>query len=135
MNKILVTLIACGALAAPVTAAAQTPDSAFAVSKNGLRLFRVNINGAAVFGGDFTGSSTGTRCTAGGSGTVCAPAEGSGTRMMWYPEKAAFRAGYIDGTQWGDANIGNYSVAIGSSVRASGDNSVAMGLRATAANA
>jgi hypothetical protein len=54
--------------------------------------------------------------------------------MMWYPEKAAFRAGYINGTQWDDANIGLYSLAIGQNVRASGDNAVAMGVRSTAAN-
>lgn len=123
-----------GAALAAAPAAAQAPDSALAVSKGSYSLFRVNINGAAVFGGDFTGNSTGPRCTSGGSGTVCIPAEGSGTRMMWYPEKAAFRAGYINGTQWDDANIGLYSVAMGQSVRASGDNAVALGVRSTAAN-
>ena len=54
--------------------------------------------------------------------------------MMWYPGKAAFRAGAINGTQWDDANIGLYSTAHGQDVRASGDNSFASGLRATAAN-
>lgn len=127
-------LAAAAALLGSGTAQAQTADSALAVSNGGYSLFRVNINGAAVFGGDFTGSSTGPRCTSGGSGAVCIPAEGSGTRMMWYPEKAAFRAGYINGTQWDDANIGLYSVAMGQSVRASGDNAVALGVRSTAAN-
>src|SRR5688500_18037770 len=117
-------LLAAGLLVMAAPARAQTTDSAFAVSKSGLSLLRVNINGGAVFGGDWTGNSTGPRCTAGGSGTVCIPAEGAGTRMMWYPEKAAFRAGYINGTQWDDANIGLYSVAMGQSVRASGDNAV-----------
>lgn len=119
-------------LAAPANA--QTTDSAFAVRQGSYSLFRVNINGGAVFGGDFTGNSTGPRCTSGGSGAVCIPVEGAGTRMMWFPEKAAFRAGYINGTQWDDANIGLYSVAMGQSVRASGDNAVAMGVRSTAAN-
>ena len=43
------------------------------------------------------------------------PATGSGWRMMWYPFKAAFRAGGVDGagTQWNDANIGFYSWAGG----------------------
>ena len=41
------------------------------------------------------------------------PKEGAGTRMMWYPKKAAFRAGKVDATQWSDANIGNDSVAMG----------------------
>ncbi len=41
---------------------------------------------------------------------------GSGVKMMWYPRKAAFRAGGLDvgsGTQWNNARIGNYSVAFG----------------------
>ena len=31
---------------------------------------------------------------------------------MWYPDKGAFRAGGISGTQWDAANIGEYSVAM-----------------------
>ena len=57
---------------------------------------------------------------------------GAGTRMFWYPKKAAFRAGYVNGTQWNDANIGDYSVAMGSSAKASGEASVAMGWGAQA---
>jgi hypothetical protein len=102
---------------------AQTPDSALAVSSGGASLFRVNVNGGAIFRGTYQGNSS--------SGI---PEEGSGTRMMWHPGKAAFRAGYINGTQWDEANIGLYSVAMGESVRASGDNAVAFGVRTTAAN-
>jgi hypothetical protein len=61
------------------------------------------------------------------------PVEGSGTRAMWYPRKAAFRAGTISGTQWDAANIGSYSFAAGQDVRASGDNATAFGLRSVAA--
>jgi hypothetical protein len=102
---------------------AQTPDSVIAASWGGKSLFRVNVDGGTLLGGDYDG---------GFSSRI--PAEGSGTRMMWYPGKAAFRAGYINGTQWDDANVGNYSVAIGENVRASGDNGVALGVRSTAAN-
>jgi hypothetical protein len=66
-----------------------------------------------------------------GSGNI--PTEGSGTRMMWYPQKAAIRAGSINGTQWDDANIGEYSVAMGQDVRASAANATAFGLRSIAA--
>lgn len=38
---------------------------------------------------------------------------GPGTRLMWYPLKGAFRAGYVDGNQWNDANIGVSSMAMG----------------------
>ena len=67
-----------------------------------------------------------------GSGTL--PATGTGTRMMWYPRKAAFRAGYVDGTQWDDANIGNYSTAMGYGTRASGTYSTAIGYNTTASS-
>jgi hypothetical protein len=54
-------------------------------------------------------------------------AEGAGTRMFFNPNKAAFRAGYVDGTQWDNANIGNFSTAIGHNTEASGFASTAMG--------
>jgi hypothetical protein len=102
---------------------AQTPDSAFAVRSSGFGLFRVNVDAGALFGGFYDGDGDGSNI----------PAEGSGTRMMWYPNKGAFRAGGINGTQWDAANIGDYSVAIGQDVRASASNAVAFGLRSTAA--
>jgi hypothetical protein len=64
------------------------------------------------------------------SGTI--PKEGSGTRMMWYPRKAAFRAGEVNGTQWDDAAIGDNSIAMGHNTEASGDFSTAMGYYTTA---
>ncbi|MBW3572521.1 MAG: hypothetical protein KY467_15575 [Gemmatimonadetes bacterium] len=126
MKKI--TLLSLGAmtgllaLAAPAHAQSAT-DSAFAVSKGDSSLFRVNRNGTAFFGGTYnSGNPSGV------------PMEGSGVRMFWYPGKAAFRAGQVNGTQWDDANIGLYSTALGQDVRALGDNAIAVGLRATAAN-
>ncbi len=125
MTKTLrrIALLLGALLPALVPAAhAQTADSVIAASWSGKSLFRVNVDGGTTLGGDYDGGSSSR-----------IPAEGSGTRLMWYPGKAAFRAGYINGTQWDDANIGNYSVAIGESVRASGDHGVAFGLRTTAA--
>jgi hypothetical protein len=125
MNMLKRTLSAAllTAVLLPAAAAAQTPDSILAVSYQGQSRFRVNVDGGTLFGGTFDGdfSSDGI------------PAEGSGTRMVWYPRKAAFRAGSVNGTQWDAANIGQHSVAIGENVRASGDNGVAFGLRSTAA--
>jgi hypothetical protein len=111
------------ALATPALAAAQAADSALAVSRSGQSLFRVNVDGGALFGGNYDGGTS--------SGGISA--EGAGTRMMWYPQKASFRAGYVTGTQWDDANIGYFSIAVGHGVRASGDNSAAFGLRSSAA--
>lgn len=55
------------------------------------------------------------------------PVSDAGRRLMWYPEKAAFRAGYVSGTQWNSNSIGKYSVAFGSNSTASGINSFVMG--------
>jgi hypothetical protein len=54
------------------------------------------------------------------------PWTGPGERMMWYPQRAAFRAGGVLGNEWDDAYVGDYSVAFGSSV-ASGVKSTAFG--------
>ena len=55
------------------------------------------------------------------------PLQGPGRRMMWYPDKSAFRVGYSNGSQWNKDNIGNYSFASGNSNTASGIQSTAMG--------
>jgi hypothetical protein len=77
-----------------------------------------------------------------GAGTI--PVEGPGARMMWYPRKAAFRAGrlfpgvpvcglgVLCETAWDDANVGQISVAFGFITTASGPRSTAMGSGTTA---
>ena len=62
------------------------------------------------------------------------PVEGSGSRFMWLPYKGATRGGYINGTQWDDANIGYFSTAFGNNARASGDYGFAAGQDVVAAN-
>jgi len=57
---------------------------------------------------------------------------GAGTRMMWYPKKAAFRAGTASSTEWDDSNIGRYSVAMGLETKASGFYSTAFGYQSSA---
>ncbi len=76
--------------------------------------FEINGNSGVLFTGTFGSSDT-------------PPASGAGTRMMWYPAKAAFRAGGVNSTQWDSPNIGNYSVALGYYNLASGDRSTALG--------
>ena len=66
------------------------------------------------------------------SGTGAIPAEGEGTRMMWYPDKGAFRAGTVPGDEWNDSNVGDESVAFGYNTTASAYRSTAMGSRTTA---
>ncbi|HEX6369200.1 MAG TPA: tail fiber domain-containing protein [Longimicrobium sp.] len=56
------------------------------------------------------------------------PASGAGWRMMWHPQKVAFRAGYADaGGQFDESNIGYYSWAGGALSTAAGNYSFAMG--------
>jgi autotransporter adhesin len=51
---------------------------------------------------------------------------------MWHPRKAAFRVGFVTGTQWDEASIGNYSFASGYNSRATGAYSAAFGFTSTA---
>ena len=42
------------------------------------------------------------------------PVSGAGTRLMWYSDKAAFRAGRVSFNQWDTDSIGTHSIALGS---------------------
>jgi hypothetical protein len=55
------------------------------------------------------------------------PVSGEGARLMWYPDKPAFRAGYVANNQWDKDNVGSGSVAMGVSPTASGIISTAFG--------
>jgi hypothetical protein len=77
---------------------------------------RASINGFAV--------------TSLAGGTI--PATGPGSRLMWYGNKRAFRAGNVTAFQWDDVNVGLNSVAMGSSTVASGIASTALGASAVA---
>lgn len=52
---------------------------------------------------------------------------GAGTKMFWYPRKDAFRAGYVNGAQWDDSNIGAYSSSMGFNNTSSGIYSTTFG--------
>jgi len=52
---------------------------------------------------------------------------GAGTRLHFYPTNSSFRVGTVDGVQWNDVNVGDYSVAMGVNNTASGSASFAMG--------
>ncbi|MBE0654565.1 MAG: hypothetical protein IH594_12245, partial [Bacteroidales bacterium] len=55
------------------------------------------------------------------------PTEGAGTRLMWYPDKAALRAGRVTADQWDKINIGAPSIAFGNNTIASGDHATSLG--------
>ena len=40
------------------------------------------------------------------------PTTGAGTRLMWYPGKAAFRVGEVSADQWNNPNVGRWSTAM-----------------------
>jgi hypothetical protein len=63
-------------------------------------------------------------------GTI--PAAGAGTRMMWHPRKAAFRAGRVNGSEWDETSVGFFSTAFGQNPQAKGFAAVAMGNSAAA---
>ena len=65
-----------------------------------------------------------------GVGTI--PVSGLGTRMMWHPNKAAFRAGEVTNPLWDDVNIGSHSTAFGLNSAATGPYSFAAGVDAAA---
>lgn len=112
-------LLAALLLGAALPLRAQVPDTQVVVrnDENGLVFFVRKDGGFASRGDDFVGPI---------------PMEGTGTRLVWYPGKGAFRAGRVNGTQWNDANVGMYSVALGFNSRAIGDNTFAVGPGSTA---
>ncbi|MEO6287821.1 MAG: tail fiber domain-containing protein [Dyadobacter sp.] len=54
-------------------------------------------------------------------------AVGTGSRLIWYPRKAAFRAGGVTNAAWDDVVTGRHSASFGLNTMSSGDYSVAMG--------
>jgi len=64
------------------------------------------------------------------TGTI--PVTGGGTRLMWYAGKGALRAGGVLDAQWNDANIGDWSVAMGWNSMATTFGSVGLGVASRA---
>ncbi len=55
------------------------------------------------------------------------PDLGGGSRLMFYPGKVAFRAGYAESGLWDNNSVGFFSTGLGSNTLASGNYSTAMG--------
>jgi len=115
-----------GVFLSATTAPAQTPNATIENGNDEVRL-QTFYNGGLLAPGTIVVD---------GTENDSIPAEGAGTRLMWYPEKAAFRAGRVgrnfDGTQWDASNVGVYSVAFGVDTEASGFAATAMGYETTA---
>ncbi|WP_323789233.1 hypothetical protein [Psychroserpens sp.] len=65
--------------------------------------------------------------TLGSGNTIDTEITGSGTRMFFNPNKAAFRAGGVSGSQWNNTNLGLWSIGFGANTTASGTTSTAFG--------
>ncbi len=102
-----------------LTLPAADSSASFKV-ENSVNVVLMRLNGDAGF---YIGEALST-------GTI--PTTGTGTRLMWYPAKAAFRAGTVTGDKWDANNTGNASVAMGANTLASGYESVALGGNTTA---
>lgn len=118
--------IACVALGwslLSLAATAQTPATTI-TNSSGEVVLQSNEDGGLLAPGEFA--------------TGAIPAEGAGTRMMWYPKEAAFRAGRVgvnsNGTEWDTTNVGSSSVAFGSDTEASGSGAMAVGFETTASS-
>ena len=109
----------------PRVATAQTPTTTI---QNGNAETRLQLNSD---GGFYIPGTFGPTTPA-----DSIPATGAGTRLMWYPAKAAFRAGRVgrnkDGTQWDASKVGDYSVAFGVDTKATGFAARAMNFSTTA---
>ncbi|MCH8904742.1 MAG: tail fiber domain-containing protein [Bacteroidetes bacterium] len=59
--------------------------------------------------------------------TGSTPVSGAGDRLMWIPDKKAFRAGGVGGIYWNDWLVGEYSFAAGYNAKAKGKYSISLG--------
>lgn len=114
----------------------NSPDNSWLLEGNG------NIDPAINFIGTFTDqdvifkrddvtaltiSKGGALLATGDVTTGVVPAKGAGTRLMWNPAKAAFRAGKVSAKQWDEDSVGIGSFAAGQDVKARGASAIAMG--------
>jgi len=92
---------------------------------------RVGMGTTTPTAGLHVSSNAGVLAT-GTFGVGSIPTEGPGARMMWYPGKAALRAGAVSSGSWDDANVGNYSVGLGFESFSPGNYSFATGFQSAA---
>src|SRR5215207_2911960 len=117
MNRVVrLAVLAAGAVLAAAAPATAQSD------------ILLQLRSGSPAGDRFRVDSAGGMVALGQIGIGIIPASGAGWRMMWHPQKVAFRAGYADaGNQFDEANIGYYSWAGGALNIAAGIYSFAMG--------
>lgn len=110
-------------------------NNALVVLKNGNTGIGVDAPATGIqleVGDDYSG---GNIVFNGGAGSPAMAPTGDGTRCMWIPAMAAFRAGYTDGNSWQYSDLGYASVAFGESNDATGTYSAAFGTKTYAGGA
>jgi hypothetical protein len=124
--------VACVAAAAATGDITAVTTAAGSGLQGGTDAGEANLRIATTSSGAFDFSNTNGFIAAGELQAGAVPATVSGPRAMWYPAKAAFRAGYVHQPQFEEASIGSYSVGMGALVSAAGEAGIALGYRAGA---
>ena len=114
MNKFHLTWMMC--MCTAFAATAQTGNVGIGTSNPVARLHVADSNVL------FTGPNNVLNNTA-----ADPPVQGPGARLMWYPQKAAFRAGLAFGLQWDKDSMGIMSIGLGNSTKAKGESAFASG--------
>jgi trimeric autotransporter adhesin len=73
----------------------------------------LRLRSGSPLGDRFRVDSAGGTVAMGALGIGIIPQTGAGERMMWYPFRAVFLAGGVNGTAWDDGNLGFYGAAFG----------------------
>ena len=112
LSRLIVAGVAALALAAPASAQSD---------------ILLRLRSGSPLGDRFRVDSASGFVARGYIGIGIIPFSGAADRLMWYPYKAAFRTGGVDGTQWDDGSTGFYTIAAGYNTMATGNYSTAFG--------
>jgi len=104
-----------------VSAAGNVSASSLSLAGNGTATGAFQALGGLTSGGGLLAAG----------GVAQSVPSGAGTRLLFAPQKGAFRAGAVSGSAWDEVNLGPNSTALGLDVTASGAASTALGARAS----
>jgi hypothetical protein len=112
-------VLASAVVALPATASAQSD-------------ILLRLRSGSPLGDRFRVDSAGGTVALGSLGIGIIPQTGAGERMMWYPFRAVFLAGGVNGTTWDDGNLGFYGAAFGFNTMLKGNYSLVTGYQSSA---
>ena len=91
----------------------------------------LRLRSGSPLGDRFRVDSAGGTVAMGSLGIGIIPQTGAGERMMWYPFRAVFLAGGVNGTSWDDGNLGFYGAAFGYNTTLKGNYSFVAGYQSS----